>query len=295
MKTTKEFYKGMGAPWTTHKGGNEMFWLNGMCNEVWDANYNEICMGPDMPSSAEIKARERCPGPGSKPWETVKGAILTGWRPVQVHSTSNHGARLYLQMLEDARKEGNLSVEYIKGLRTTLEHAMLVGNTPDVMEGIKKYGIILNVNMGMLFDVEENIKDYGPELEKFAMPVKTWLNQGIRVTFEASGLDFMYSIYALVTRHIPREFASGEKREIVLLPNEGIDRVSALKMGTTWASEYVLGEETIGTLEPGKFADFAVLNKDFFTVPVDQIRSVKPIMTGLGGKIVSDQENIAAK
>jgi predicted amidohydrolase YtcJ len=31
-----------------------------------------------------------------------------------------------------------------------------------------------------------------------------------------------------------------------------------------------LAEDTVGTLEPGKYADFAVLEKDFFTSPVEE-------------------------
>ena len=99
-------------------------------------------------------------------------------------------------------KEGNYSVEYIRSLRTTLEHNILLGNVPDVMEGIKKYGIMINVNMGMLAGVPDNIKVYGEELRQFAMPVKTWINDGVRVTFEAAGTDFWTPIHSLVTREV---------------------------------------------------------------------------------------------
>ena len=80
-----------------------------------------------------------------------------------------------------------------------------------------------------------------------------------------------------------------EETDVVLLPDQAIDRVTALKMVTTWGSEYMLAEDTIGTLEPGKYADFAVLEKDFFTIPMEEIRDGIPVvMTGLGGEIVHD-------
>jgi predicted amidohydrolase YtcJ len=78
-----------------------------------------------------------------------------------------------------------------------------------------------------------------------------------------------------------------------LLPDEGVDRVTALKMATTWASEYMLAEDTIGTLEPGKFADFAILDKDFFTIEVDQIPDLEVIATGLSGQIVYGQDQLS--
>ncbi len=116
---TRELYKGTGAPWTTHATGNKMLWLNGMSQEVWDSTQNEVCLGPDVQAPREIQRRERCPEPGTRPWEAVKAAVIHGWRPVQVHATSSHGTRLYIQMLDGAMKEGNFSVEYMRNLRTT--------------------------------------------------------------------------------------------------------------------------------------------------------------------------------
>jgi predicted amidohydrolase YtcJ len=290
LRSTRDFYKATGAPWSDHVNGGEMLWLNGMCNEIWDSIYNELCLGPDVSAPPEIKARERCPGPGSKPWESYKVAILSGWRPVQAHSTSSHGARLYIQMLEEVMEEGNFSVEYIRNLRTTVEHNQLLGNVPDVMAAIKKYGIIINANPGMLRGVPDLLKAYGEPLQPFVMPIKTWINDGHRVTFEAAGSDFWTPIYQLVTRDISRV---GDE-ELLLNPDEGIDRVTALKMVTTWASEYMLAEDTVGTLEPGKYADLVVLDKDFFTIPIEEVRDGVPVvMTLLSGGIVWDNERLA--
>jgi hypothetical protein len=105
LEATRRFYRASGAPWSDHANGGEMLWMNGMCNEIWDSIYNELCLGSDVPAAPEIKARERCPGPGSKPWESYKVAILSGWRPVQAHGTSSHGARLYIQMLDHDRTQ----------------------------------------------------------------------------------------------------------------------------------------------------------------------------------------------
>ncbi len=296
LKSIHEFYKGTGAPWTTHAAGNEMLWLNGMCNEIWDSAENELCMGPDLQVPPDIRERERCPSPGTKPWESYREAIVHGWRPVQAHSTSSHGARLYIQMLEQSMKEGNYSLEYMRNLRSTVEHNQWLGTRPDVMAGIKKFGIILNVNTGYMQELDHNLEDYGEQLRPFLMPVKTWINQGIRVTFEAQGLDFWRPIYRLVTREavIYDRAHRIEKGKVILNRDEGVDRVTALKMATTWASEYMMAEDTVGTLEPGKFADFVVLDRDFFSIPVEDIPDLQVVMTGLGGEIVYDPEQLAA-
>ena len=187
-------------------------------------------------------------------------------------------------------REGNLSVEYIRNLRTTIEHNYLLGNVPDIMASIKKYGIIINVNPRNLVRVPELLEIYGEPLRPFVMPVKTWLRDGQRVTFEAAGSNFWLTIYQLVTRRI----ALSDEETVTLVPEEGIDRVTALKMATTWASEYLLAEDTIGTLEPGKYADFAVLDKDLFRIPIEEVLDLEVVMTGLAGEIIHDRLGTAA-
>ena len=130
------------------------------------------------------------------------------------------------------------------------------------------------------------------------MPVKTWIDQGIRVTFEGGGN--WRPIHSLITRQVEVSdfgvrLAPGEVAEIVtLLPDEGVDRVTALKMTTNWAAEYVMAEDTLGSLEPGKYADFAVLDRDYFTIPVDEILDVTVVATGLSGEIVHGQDVLGA-
>ncbi len=72
--------------------------------------------------------------------------------------------------------------------------------------------------------------------------------------------------------------------EVVLAPEEAVDQVQLMKMSTSYASRYVLKEKELGTLEPGKFADFVVLSKDYFTILQAQILTVISLMVVMGGK-----------
>jgi Amidohydrolase family len=66
-----------------------------------------------------------------------------------------------------------------------------------------------------------------------------------------------------------------------------------LKMMTTWSAWAVLRDDHLGSLEPGKLADFIVLDKDFFAVPEDEIGKIYPLMTVIGGKIMMLREGFA--
>jgi cytosine/adenosine deaminase-related metal-dependent hydrolase len=76
-------------------------------------------------------------------------------------------------------------------------------------------------------------------------------------------------------------------------PEERIDRVHAMKMFTSWAAEYVTKPEELGSLEVGKFADLLVIDRDYFTIPVDDILKIRPLMTMVGGKMIVLQESLA--
>jgi hypothetical protein len=86
-----------------------------------------------------------------------------------------------------------------------------------------------------------------------------------------------YNIWVGMTR-----YNEGCKRYFA--PEEGTDLVTQLKASTIWGAYYLLREDRIGSLEPGKLADFVVLDRDILTIPQDDIPQVKVLMTVLGGK-----------
>ena len=62
-------------------------------------------------------------------------------------------------------------------------------------------------------------------------------------------------------------------------------RENALRMYTQGSAWFAFAEKERGSLEVGKLADFAVLSKDYFTVPVEEIGEIEAVMTVVGGKI----------
>ena len=69
-------------------------------------------------------------------------------------------------------------------------------------------------------------------------------------------------------------------------PDEVITREEAL-IAHTRSNAYILFmEDDIGSLEAGKFADLVVLDRDYLTVPIDEVRDIQAVMTMVGGEVV---------
>jgi predicted amidohydrolase YtcJ len=187
-------------------------------------------------------------------------------------------------------------MEDVRSMRLTGEHCNVIGKQPDVIQGLKDYGLYLSCGANYLHDVRDWIKDYGPQIEDFLLPFNTYINSGVKLVGQHFGSgsrrygaqSFQPPFYQQWLA-ISRQF-DGE----VWQPAERIDRVHALKMFTNWASEYVLKEDRFGSLEVGKLADFMVMDRDYFTIPVDDILKIRPLMTMVGGRMIVVQQSLAS-
>ncbi len=265
--------------------GDDYLWIDGVASERWDSIYPESCTGADTIAPPHIKAREVCPVPGELPWDTLKNAAAAGWRLAGVHMCGSESARAFFRMIDEAREVNGWTMQQVRDMRLTGEHCNLIGKAPEIIQGLKDYGIILSCSPGYIGDSPAWIKDYGEAIQPFILPFKTWLDSGVKLVGQSYGGT---PPMGLLWRAVTRQF-----RGVVWQPEERIDRVHAMKMWTSWAAEYVLKEDQLGTLEEGKFADLIVLDRDYFTVPVNDILKVRTPMTMVGGKIIQLQESLA--
>jgi predicted amidohydrolase YtcJ len=68
-----------------------------------------------------------------------------------------------------------------------------------------------------------------------------------------------------------------------------ITREEALIAHTRSNAYIVFQEANLGSIRPGKYADLLVLDRDYLTVPADEIKDIKPLMTMVGGRIVYER------
>jgi len=69
-----------------------------------------------------------------------------------------------------------------------------------------------------------------------------------------------------------------------ILGDQNLTRQEALWLATA-ANKWFIWEDDIGSLETGNRADLVVLDRDFFTVPEDDIRKIRSLLTVVGGRI----------
>jgi predicted amidohydrolase YtcJ len=135
---------------------------------------------------------------------------------------------------------------------------------------------------------------FGGERSRWFVPFKTMLQAGVVV---AGGSDHMikydprnsinaYHPFYAIWMAVSRKMADGN----VLNPAERITREQALRMWTVNGAYMTFEEKSKGTIEPGKLADFAVLDRDYMTVPEDEIRAIEAVMTVVDGKVVYRRE-----
>jgi hypothetical protein len=70
-----------------------------------------------------------------------------------------------------------------------------------------------------------------------------------------------------------------------ILGDQTLTRQEMMWLATV-ANKWFIEEDDLGSIEPGNHADLAVLDRDFFAVPDDDIKSTRSLLTVVGGKVV---------
>ena len=142
-------------------------------------------------------------------------------------------------MVDRAREDRGLSMEYIRNLQMTGEHCNVIGKLPEIIQKLKDYNMILSCGPDLIREAPLWTKDYGAQMaDDFELPFQTWINSGVRLVGQhyGSGADNagssnfrppFFMIWQAVTRRYDGK---------VWQPEERIERVHALKMYTSWAS-----------------------------------------------------------
>lgn len=196
---------------------------------------------------------------------------------VNTHAIGDSANRLILDTYGKHLKNG-------KKRRWRIEHAQIIA--PSDFSKFAKFHIIPSVQpthaTSDMYWAEERL---GSERMKGAYAYKDLLQQYGKL---ALGSDFpvehfnpLYGFHAAVAR----VDKTGFPQQGFQIEN-AITREQALRGMTTWAAFSCFQEKKRGSIEPGKDADFVVLEDDIMTAPAEQLRAIKTLRTVIAGETV---------
>jgi predicted amidohydrolase YtcJ len=172
----------------------------------------------------------------------------------------------------------------LKDHRFRIVHAGI--STPAVQKRLRELNVLVDGNPPFVYWIGSWFLKYGPERARWSYPAKSYLENGV---VEAAGSDVpvtplspWWGIWAAVVR---RELQSGQ----ILAPEERITVEQALTLYTRNGAYAGFEEDRKGSLEPGKLADFIVVDRDVLNVPWDELKDVRVMQTFAGGRSVFEQ------
>ena len=166
-----------------------------------------------------------------------------------------------------------------KDLRPRVIHCGIA--TPAIQKRLKELKVAVDNNPPFIYWLDSYGDLYGEERVRWSYPGKSYFDNGIVAAggsdVPVSPLSPWWGIWAAVVR---RELKSGK----IMAPEERVTVEQALTMYTRNGAYVAFEEDRKGSLEPGKLADFLVLDRDVFSVPSEELKDVKVRQTYVGGK-----------
>jgi predicted amidohydrolase YtcJ len=215
-------------------------------------------------------------------WRRMAMEIAKAGLPLHVHAELHDTIDAFLDQIEAVNKE-----HPIKSLRWTLAHVNQINAAQ--LERMKKLGMYAAVHPWAVINGGIMHEEFGDGAYDMP-PLATIQNSGIQWGLGTDGTAANQTLpFTTLYFAVTGKMAGGAK-----VNRQTISREDALIAHTRKNAYLVFQENSLGSIQPGKLADLVVLNRDYLTVPADQIRSIKPVMTMVGGRIVYDA-NVATQ
>jgi predicted amidohydrolase YtcJ len=212
-------------------------------------------------------------------WRRMALGIAQAGLPLHVHAELKDTIDAFLDQIEAVNKQYP-----IKNLRWALAHVNQINASQ--LERMRKLGMYAAVhpwaviNGGIMHDSFGDGAYDMPPLTTIQNSGVTW-GLGTDATAANQYLPFTTLAFAVTGK------MAGGARTVI---HQTVSREDALIAHTRKNAYFVFQENNLGSIQPGKLADLAVLDRDYLTIPADQIKDISPLMTIVDGRIVFDAE-----
>lgn len=214
--------------------------------------------------------------------ENMKEGILSAdsaGLQVVIHAIGDRANHLILDIFENTIQQNG-----VRDRRFRIEHAQHL--LPEDISRFKELGVIASMQPWHLMDDGRWAdRSIGTERSAYAYCFRQLIDAGAILAF---GSDWFVAppvplegIYAALTRQVlDGSLPNGWN------PQEKITLEEALKAYTIQAAYASFDETNRGSLEPGKLADFIILDQNLFELKAENIRQVQVLSTYIGGELI---------
>lgn len=220
-------------------------------------------------------------------------AVRFGWDASCDHCEGDRAIREVVNAFEEGLKN---RVVNRPDQRLTTNHTPLVHH--DDIKKMAKLGVWSSISTGHVLggtstgsdNIEAAVYQYGPDyIHERTAPFKSYVKEGLRPALEGTMWPQAGTAFFWISKAITRKDESPRYGR-VWNPEEALSRQEALWGVTLWSAEQLGEEKYLGSIEVGKEADLIVLDRDYMTIPADDIKNIKVLLTMVGGRVVYEVE-----
>lgn len=198
---------------------------------------------------------------------------------VCIEGLGDRGVDFALDMIEAALQKSPRNDH-----RSRIEHCCYVPDNQ--MERIRKLGVVPSSATGFLHDLGDlYVRNRGQDAMTNMFRHRTYIDQGIKAPGHSDNPVCSINPFKTMWSMVMRTTMMGD----VAGPEEAVTVSEALQAYTTLGAWAGREEHIKGKLVPGMLADMAVLDRDIFDIPTDEIKNVQVNMTVLNGELVFER------
>jgi hypothetical protein len=223
-----------------------------------------------------------------KLYQVAKLALSNGLQ-FTAHSQGNAAG----QNMVDAYERINRDDFPVKDLRPNITHASFM--SAEAIDKMQELGIVANLQPAWLYLDGATLRNhFGAERMTYFQPFRTLAERKVTV---GGGSDHMQKLGSIRSINPYNPFLgmwitlARQPRwtDEPLHPEQNLTREEAIRLYTINNAFLTFEENKKGSLEPGKLADFIVIDRDVLTCPLDEVKSIEVEQTYLGGKKIYER------
>lgn len=197
--------------------------------------------------------------------------------PFRLHISYDENISPFLDAMEELNRKTPLN-----GLRWSIEHAETI--SPANIARVKALGGGIALDPKMALHGDGFIKTHGRDKALMTPRLRQLVDSGVNVAMSTDAFRAAtYNPWVGISWMVSGKSVSGTE---VLAKDNRLSRAEALQMFTRSAAWFTNAENELGMIAPGYLADFVLLDKDYLTIPEDQIKSVSSDLTVMDGRVV---------